>query len=195
MSEQQDVNDFIKAIKDAGMTMPDVEDKSKKREALGMDNKKSFKDRLRDGELTYDDIPENIKTDWVRSILGNTPFSYKVSVLGGKVNFVFCDLNQEGMANYRKYSDGVGRDIEAQTKLGIVVFLHSITGELNVELDANKFPTVSEAGQDVIDVVNDMYDKLCSKLPVGLVRMLPAAWAMYSTLIAFLTSNALPDSF
>lgn len=193
MSEQQDVNEFIKAIQDAGMTIT-TQSEQKEQESLSLPEK-SFKERLRDGELTYEDIPDSIKSDWVRSILGNTPFSYKVQVLGGKVSFVFCDLNAEGMAEYRRFSEHLGRDLEAQTKLGIVVFLNSVVGEVNVEFGSDKFPKVIKVGQDYIDQVNDMYDNLCAKLPVGLVRMLPAAWAMYSTLIAFLTSNALPDSF
>lgn len=193
MSESQDVSAFIAAIKDAGMNVVDQGNSVKKEEPKLPP--KSFKDRLRDGELTYDDIPDSIKSDWVRSILGGTPFSYKVQVLGGKISFVFCDLNAEGMNKYRQLSERLGRDLDAQTKLGIVVFLDSITGEVNVELDKNKFPEVMRVDMDEREQVELMYNNLCEKLPVGLVRMLPAAWIMYSTLLAFLTTNALPDSF
>lgn len=193
MSESQDVSAFIAAIKDAGMNVVNQDILSKKDEPKLPS--KSFKDRLRDGELTYDDIPDSIKSDWVRSILGGTPFSYKVQVLGGKVSFVFCDLDAEGMNKYRQMSEKLGRDLDTQTKLGIVVFLDSIIGEVSVDLNKNKFPEVVEIGLDERDLVEKMYSDLCAKLPVGLVRMLPSAWIMYSTLLAFLTSNALPDSF
>jgi len=193
MSESQDVSAFIAAIKDAGMNVVNQDIPLKKDESKLPS--KPFKDRLRDGELTYDDIPDSIKSDWVRSILGGTPFSYKVQVLGGKVSFVFCDLDAEGMNKYRQMSEKLGRDLDAQTKLGIVVFLDSIIGEVSVYLDKNKFPEIVEMGLDERDLVEKMYSDLCAKLPVGLVRMLPSAWIMYSTLLAFLTSNALPDSF
>ena len=193
MSESQDVSAFIAAIKDAGMNVVDQGNSAKKEEPkLPL---KSFKDRLRDGELTYEDIPENVKEDWVRSILGGTPFSYKVPVLDGKVNFVFCDLSSEEMNNYRKFSESLGRDIDTQTKLGIVIFLNSITGEVNIEFEKNKFPEVIQVDLDERGQVEEMYSKLCAKIPTGLVRMLPAAWTMYSSLIGFLTNNALPDSF
>jgi hypothetical protein len=193
MSEQQDVNEFIAAIKDAGMNVITKSEEPVNKEPLPPT--KPFKDRLRDGELTYDDIPDSIKADWVRSILGGTPFSYKVQVLGGKISFVFCDLNAEGMNKYRVLSERLGRDIDTQTKLGIVIFLNSVTGEINIDLSDNKFLDVKQINMDERAEVEEMYNNLCTKLPVGLVRMLPAAWAMYSTLIAFLTTNALPDSF
>ena len=193
MSESQDVSAFIAAIKDAGMNVVDQGNSVKKEEPKLPP--KSFKDRLRDGELTYDDIPDSIKFDWVRSILGGTPFSYKVQVLDGKISFVFCDLSAEGMNQYRKLAERLGRDIDTQTKLGIVIFLDSIVGELNIEFEKNKFPMIVQEGYSDREMVEEMYDNMCAKLPTGLVRMLPAAWAMYSTLIAFLTSNALPDSF
>lgn len=193
MSESQDVGAFIAAIKDAGINVVDQGNSAKKEEPKLP--QKSFKDRLRDGELTYEDIPENVKEDWIRSILGGTPFSYKVPVLDGKVNFVFCDLSSEEMNNYRKFSERLGRDIDTQTKLGIVIFLNSITGEVNIEFEKNKFPEVIQIDLDERGQVEEMYSNLCSKIPAGLVRMLPAAWTMYSSLIGFLTSNALPDSF
>lgn len=193
MSESQDVSAFIAAIKDAGMNVVDQGNSVKKEEPKLPP--KSFKDRLRDGELTYDDIPENVKEDWTRSILGGTPFSYKVPVLDGKVNFVFCDLSSEEMNRYRKFSERLGRDIDTQTKLGIVIFLNSITGEVNIEFEKNKFPEVVQIDLDERGQVEEMYSNLCAKIPAGLVRMLPAAWTMYSSLIGFLTSNALPDSF
>jgi hypothetical protein len=194
MSEQQDVNEFIAAIKDAGMNVTTT----KPEEPVSgepLPSTKSFKDRLRDGELTYDDIPDSIKSDWVRSILGGTPFSYKVQVLGGKISFVFCDLNAEGMNKYRVLSEKLGRDIDAQTKLGIVVFLNSVVGEVNIDLSDNKFLDVKQINMDERAEVEEMYNNLCAKLPVGLIRMLPSAWVLYSTLLAFLTTNALPDSF
>ena len=193
MSEQQDVNEFIAAIKDAGMNITPPTKEGAVKEPLPPT--KSFKDRLRDGELTYDDIPDSVKADWVRSILGGTPFSYKVQILGGKINFVFCDLSSESMNKYRRFSESLGRDIDSQTKLGIVIFLNSIEGDINIELDKNKFPEVVPINMDERAIIEEMYSSLCEKLPAGLVRMLPSAWAMYSTLVAFLTTNALPDSF
>lgn len=158
------------------------------------EDKRSFLQKFQDGDLSYDDIPDNIKEDWFRSIIGNTPFTYKVKVFNGKISFVFCDIDQEGMQKYSRMSARLGRDINSQTKLGICVFLHSIVGEINHEIN-HDFMKLGNPDTITDKEVADIYDHMCADLPVGLTRMLPAAWGLYSSLVGLLTDNAMPDSF
>ena len=187
---EQDVSNMLEAIKNAERLekqyIPGAPEKK--------EDKRSFLQKFQDGDLSYDDIPDTVKEDWFRSIVGNTPFIYKVKVFGGKISFVFCDIDQEGMQKYSRMSAKLGRDINSQTKLGICVFLNSIIGEVNHEVNHDFMKTTNPEAINDTEVA-DMYDKLCEGLPVGLTRMLPAAWGLYSSLVGLLTDNALPDSF
>lgn len=157
---------------------------------------KSFIQRVRSGKITGDDIPEGIREDWVRSILGGNPFSYGVPVLGGKVLFVFQELDNDAAKFLRKMNETLPDSVESQVKLAILMYLNRVEGAFDLEqkvgAELMEDKRVSLLPSQKID---EAYDNLCAALPQGLVRFLVGAWGIYSTLVGILTDDAFPDSF
>lgn len=154
-----------------------------------------FMRKIRLGTVTNEDIPEAIRQEWMRSILGGGLFAYGVPLFGGKVRMVFSELTKSEAALHRKVSSLVpAGDTETQTKLCIILFLKEITGEVNVKVK-DLYEEKDVTGVFAPKFVNDAYEKLCDMIPVGLSRMLVGAWSIYSTLVGTLSQEAFPDSF
>lgn len=174
---------------------PEMPDAAETEETLKGTSGKSFYARLRDGEITPADIPDALREEWTRTILGDTTFAYTVPLLNGRVGFVFGELDGEKASLYRRFSHAAGPDIDTQTRLCIVLFLREITGDVQIRIE----PTCLEKDQAAIHTpavsIEKAYDELCSQIPVGLSKMLLGAWTVYSTLVGLLTQEAFPDSF
>lgn len=155
----------------------------------------SFYDRIRRGQVDSDDIPEEIREDWTRSVLGDIPFTYTVKMLGGRVGLVFSELDKERSALFRKLTKAIGDDLDAQTKLCIVLFLREVTGDIQVKFEPSNLETDIHAVMTAVTSVDKAYEALCNQIPVGLSKMLFGAWAVYSSLVGLMTQDAYPDSF
>lgn len=192
MEDVKNMIDRIKAMDEQPQEKPQPADDKVDQAKDG----KSFMDKIRGGGLTQEDIPEGVRQEWVRSILGGSPFAYSVPILGGKVSFVFGELDKEGAAIHRSLAKSLGSaDLDRQTKLCIILFLKEISGEVNVKFEKSRILGDPNASMFTEGKVDKAYDELCDKMPVGLTRLLVGAWSIYSTLVAFLTENAFPDSF
>lgn len=156
---------------------------------------KSFIQRVRSGGVTGDDIPEALRADWVRSVLGGNPFSYGVPILGGRAVFVFSELDKDEAKFFRRMSRATEGDVATQVKLSILLYLKGIEGDIEQKITAGADLTSSPAPAYPVRDIEKAYDDLCDSLPQGLVRFLVGAWGIYSTLVGILTDDAFPDSF
>lgn len=154
---------------------------------------KSFYQKLRDNELGIDDIPEDIKQEWTRSVLGGQPFTHKVPMMGGRVKFVFSELDEEAAKLHRELSWKVPDSTELQTMLSILLFFKGVEGDVEIHpeivINTMNFSLSPSAN------LHQYYDELCGKLPVGLTRLLIPAWNIYSIMVSIMMNNAMPDSF
>lgn len=155
----------------------------------------SFYDRIRRGQVGADDIPDEVREEWTRSMLGDIPFSYTVPLFGGKVGLVFSELDKERSALFRRLTKAIGEDLDAQTKLCIVLFLRGVTGDISTTFGPSSLETDIHAAMTAVSSVDKAYEALCEQLPAGITKMLFGAWAIYSSLIGLMTQEAYPDSF
>lgn len=189
----QDVKDVLSKIK--AMDEQPVEPK-KESEKKPTENKPKglFYQRILNNEVTAAEIPDEIRQEWVRSILGDIPFAYTVPLLGGRIGMVFSELDEKKSEIHRTFVRALGPDIELQTRLCIVLFLREITGDVSVKVKPTILEQVNADLTPAISI-NKAYDELCAQMPVGISKMLFGAWSIYSTLVGLMTQDAFPDSF
>lgn len=158
---------------------------------------KTFIQKIRDNDVTSEDIPEELREEWVRSILGGIPFSYKIPVLGGRVTLIFSELDKEAAKFSRRFNTVLGGNLDAQIKLAVVLQLKAVEGEVHANLTepGNNLMNASESDLYPTLAVNKAYDAVCDALPPGMTRFIIGAWNIYSTLVGILTEDAFPDSF
>ena len=161
-----------------------------------MSRPKSFIQKIRDNEVTSEDVSNELREEWVRSILGGIPFSYKIPVLGGRVEFVFAELDKDAAKFARRFNTALGGNLDAQIKLSIVLQLKEVSGEVHLEFkEAEKLMDDPNADTYPSRAVAKAFDDMCDEMPPGLTRFVVMAWNIYSTLVGILTEDALPDSF
>ena len=161
-----------------------------------MSKPKSFIQKIRDNEVTSEDVSDELREEWVRSILGGIPFSYKIPVLGGRVEFVFAELDKDAAKFARRLNTALGGNLDAQIKLSIVLQLKEVSGEVHLEFkEAGKLMDDTSTDTHPSRAVAKAFDDMCDEMPPGLTRFVVMAWNIYSTLVGILTEDALPDSF
>ena len=202
----QSVIERLKAMANEGGEDQDREEKllSHKEEEVfqappvkDLSKSKTFIQKIRDNGVTAEDIPDELREEWVRSILGGIPFSYKIPVLGGRVILVFSELDKEAAKFSRRFNTVLGGNLDAQIKLAVVLQLKAVEGEMQVNLTAPADHLMNDSTSDLHPslAVNKAYDAVCDSLPPGLTRFILGAWNIYSTLVGILTEDAFPDSF
>lgn len=188
MSEERKIEDVLKEV-DALSQQP-----LPPKEA----NEKPFIQRVLQGDIKDEDIPDAIRESWMRSVFSTAPFAYTADIFDGKAHVTFSEPDIRFRNVYRAATAALPASMYvALTSLSVLLHLREISGEFSLKIEPPEALLKMDMSDPVLiaDAINAEYGKLSEKLPSAIMRMLPSLWSVYSFLIGYFTEKGMPTSF
>ena len=193
MSEERKLDDVLKQVEELSQQQ-DIPTGPRKY----MPAEKPFIQRILQGNIKDEDIPNSIRENWMRSVFSAAPFAYTADIFDGKAHVTFSEPDIRFRNVYRAATAELPSSMYVTlTSLSILLHLREISGELSMKFEPPEALLKMDMSNSITigEAINAEYSKLSEKLPSAIMRMLPSLWSVYSFLIGYFTEKGMPTSF
>lgn len=152
------------------------------------------------GNITVDDISDEVYKSYIRSVLGGTPFKMSFSLFDNAVQIEYSEVSTENCDKYNKLVSKYSYSPYLLQKLAALAYIYSIKLQDKVPYKENfNIPdswmsdTITE--QEFTKEVETAYAKAFGFLNESINRVLPLFWSGFNQILKLLVIKGAPTSF
>ena len=152
------------------------------------------------GNITVDDISDEVYKSYIRSVLGGTPFRMAFSLFDNAVQIEYSEVSTENCDKYNKLVSKYSYSPYLLQKLASLVYICSIKLQDHIPYDDNfNIPdswlsdTITE--QEFTKEVEAAYVRAFGFLNEAINRVLPLFWSGFNQILKLLVIKGAPTSF